>query len=212
MSIKTNASGYDMCRQPGSRPLEIVQYPYPTLRHKSKPVRRVDKELRKMVDEMFELMFASKGVGLAANQVDLPVRLFLLNEAGNPDEAESHVFINPIVTRPKGSEEKEEGCLSFPELYAPVKRPASVHVSAYNLKGEEFEGEVDGLFGRIVQHETDHLDGVLFIDRLSTTATMQVKEEVETFERQFASMQERGEIPEDDAIAKRVAELEDRYC
>jgi len=192
--------------------VRIIRYPHPTLRHKSKPLKRVDAALRKMVDEMFELMFESNGVGLAANQVDLPVRLFVMNEKSNPDEAESHVFINPVITRPKGSEEREEGFLSFPELYAPVRRPSHVHVQAYNLKGEEFAGEIDGFFARVIQHETDHLDGVLFIDRLSETAKMNAVDTVAEFEQMFSGMQQRGELPPDDVILNRLVKLEAKYC
>ena len=97
--------------------LQIVQYPHSTLRHESKPIRRVNKELKKLVDEMFDLMYEASGVGLAANQVNLPLQLFIMNPAGERGDGEEHVFINPVVSKPKGSEEKQEGCLSLPELY-----------------------------------------------------------------------------------------------
>ena len=97
--------------------MEIVTYPHPTLRHESKPVKRVDAELREIVQEMFHLMYEARGVGLAANQVDLPLRLFVLNLESDPDKSEEFVFINPVISKPKGSEEKEEGCLSLPELW-----------------------------------------------------------------------------------------------
>lgn len=175
-------------------------------------MRRVDKTLRAMVEEMFELMFTHEGVGLAATQVDLPLRLFVMNQASDPGEAESHVFINPVITRPAGTSEQEEGCLSLPKLFAPVRRPDKVHVTAFNLKGEEFSGEVGGFFGRIIQHETDHLDGVLFIDRLSEAARLGVAEDVAKFERHFAEDRAAGEIPDDAAILARLKELEGRYC
>ena len=109
---------------------------------------------------MFELMYDAKGVGLAANQVDLPFRLFVTNLAGAPDEGEEMVFINPVVERPKGNTEQDEGCLSLPEVYAPVRRPERITVSAYDLSGNEINGEIDGIMARVVQHETDHLDAV----------------------------------------------------
>ena len=129
--------------------------------------RRVDSELQKIVSEMFDLMYEQKGIGLAANQVDLPYRLFLINLEGDPEKAEEHVFLNPVIEKRSGAAEAEEGCLSFPEIYAPVKRPEKVTISAYNLSGQEIRMELNGLFARAVQHEYDHLDGVLFIDRLS---------------------------------------------
>lgn len=192
--------------------MEIVHYPHPTLRHKSKPIRRVDKELKKIVDEMFELMYEAKGIGLAANQVDLPFRLFLVNLASDPDEGEEHVFINPVVSKPKGNEEREEGCLSLPGVYAPVKRPERVTFNAYNLQGEELEADLDGMMARVVQHETDHLDGKMFIDRLSATNEMAVRDEVAKFISDFEQASDREEIPTDKQIAERLLELEQQYC
>ena len=192
--------------------MQIVTYPHPTLRHKSKPIRRVDAELKAMVREMFDLMYQAQGVGLAANQVDLPIRLFVVNEKADPDEGDELVFINPILSRPKGNEIKEEGCLSIPETYGDVMRPEKIQVEAYNLQGELFEGELSGLLGRIVQHETDHLDGVLFPDRMSETAKMQLQPALGEFEIEFESKRRTGEIPSDEQIAARLAEIEHRYC
>lgn len=192
--------------------MKIVSYPHPTLRHKSKPLRRVDAELKQIVGQMFELMYAANGVGLAANQVDLPLRLFVANLKSDDAEGEELVFINPVVSRPKGTEVREEGCLSLPGIYAPVRRPEKVIVSAYNLQGQEFEAEIDGFLARVVQHETDHLDGVLFIDRLSETTTMAVSDEVAEFEDEFQTNRELGIVGTDEDIAARLAELEDRYC
>jgi peptide deformylase len=115
--------------------LRIVKYPHPALRHKSKPLRRVDGELKNTIREMFDLMYEQKGVGLAANQVDLPYRLFVLNLEGDPAKGEEHVFLNPVIAKRHGTVEAEEGCLSFPEIYAPVKRATKITVSAYNLDG-----------------------------------------------------------------------------
>jgi peptide deformylase len=193
-------------------PLRIVPYPHPTLRYLSKPVRRVDAELAAIVREMFELMYASKGIGLAANQVDLPLRLFVANLSGQPGEGEEYVFINPVVSRPKGNEEAEEGCLSFPELYGPVKRPKQVTVNAYNLKGEEIRGELNGMLARVVQHELDHLDGVLFIDRMSATARATIQPTLDEFEWGFRSRRQTGEFPDDAAILRRLAAWGKKYC
>ncbi|MDB4756788.1 peptide deformylase [Mariniblastus sp.] len=192
--------------------MEIVHYPHPTLRYHSKPIRRVNNELKKIVDEMFDLMYEASGVGLAANQVDLPVQLFVTNPAGERGDGEEHVFINPVLSRPKGSEEKQEGCLSLPELYGNVIRPREIHCQAYNLKGQEFKRTVDGLFGRIIQHETDHLQGVLFIDRMKESIRESVSDEIEEFEIEFQSMRDSGTIPDDSIIRKRLADMESRFC
>jgi peptide deformylase len=190
--------------------LRIIQFPHPTLRRTSKSLRRVDDELRQIVRNMFDLMYEAKGIGLAANQVDLPYRLFVLNLTGDAAEAdEEQVFINPVISDPKGSAEAEEGCLSLPGLYADVRRPEVITVSAYDLTGQEVEETIDGLFARAVQHETDHLNGVLFIDRLSPMARLSLKDELEEFEIEFADRRQRGEIPDDERILARLTELEE---
>lgn len=192
--------------------MKIIQYPHPTLRHKSKPLRRVDAELRAIVREMFDLMYEARGVGLAANQVDLPVRLFIVNLEAEPGKGEEMVFLNPVINRPKGQIEMEEGCLSLPGLYARVRRPERVQLSAFNLSGEEVQADLEGMFARVVQHELDHLDGVLFTDRLSEGGKLEVRPELEEFEDEFASRRQRGEIPGDEEIRQRLAELEKKYC
>lgn len=192
--------------------LQIVTYPHPTLRHKSKPIKRVDTELRGLVREMFELMYAHRGIGLAANQVDLPLRMFVMNLEGDPARGEEYVFLNPVVSHPKGTEEQEEGCLSLPELYEPVVRPKRVRVQAYGLDGREFAADVDGMFARCVQHELDHLDGVLFIDRVNPTLVPEMQPALEEFETAFRSRRATGGIPTDEEIASRLAEWEKKYC
>ncbi len=189
--------------------LKIIHYPHPTLRHVSKPVKRVDAELKDMIAQMFALMYRHEGVGLAANQVDLPYRLFVANPSGDPENKEAeHVFINPVLRGGKGHVEGEEGCLSIPGLLGPVIRKEKITIEAYNLKGESFVGELDGFFARIVQHETDHLDGALFIDRLSPAQLADLREELEEFELDFQSRREVGELPNDEAISTRLLELE----
>ncbi|MEK6247864.1 MAG: peptide deformylase [Planctomycetales bacterium] len=192
--------------------MEIVKYPHPTLRHKSKPLQKVDAELRQVIAKMFELMYEAKGVGLAANQVDLPYRLFVVNLGGERGEDEELVFIKTVISSPKSPEESDEGCLSLPGLYAPVRRPGSVVVSAFNLSGEQIQWELNGLLSRVVQHETDHLDGVLFIDRISETAGMSVRDEIDEFKRQFEQARKSGGMPSDQEIDERLAELEKVYC
>ena len=192
--------------------LEIVQYPHPTLRYKSKPITRVDRELREIVKSMFALMYEAKGIGLAANQVDLPLQLFIVNTKSDPVEGEELVFINPVITSPKGSHEAEEGCLSIVGVNAMVARPEQIHISAYDLEGNEISKTVDGLLAKAIQHETDHLEGVLFIDRISESSRKQIDYELDDFEIDFKSRRDTGEIPDDDAIMKRLSEFEAKYC
>ena len=189
--------------------MQIAKYPHAALRHKSKPLRKVDGELRQMVEGMLELMYEGNGIGLSANQVDLPYRMFVMNLRSDPAlKVEEHVFINPVISRRKGTAEAEEGCLSLPDIWAPVRRAESILLNAYNLAGEELTCELDGLYARVVQHETDHLDGVLFIDRLSAANRLDVKEAIADLQREFDGNRGRGMIPADDQIAARLAELE----
>ncbi|MAD80526.1 MAG: peptide deformylase [Pirellulaceae bacterium] len=192
--------------------LQIVSYPHPTLRHKSLPVKRVDAELRELVSNMFDVMYEARGVGLAANQVDLPIRLFVVNLEAKAGEGEEFVFINPVISRPKGLEEKEEGCLSLPDLYGPVKRPKQIRVNAYGIDGQEIQADLSGLFARVVQHELDHLDGVLFVDRMSETNKLEVFDALDEFETEFASQRDAGGIPGDQEIAQRRVVWEQKYC
>ena len=192
--------------------MEIVQYPHPTLRHTSKPLRRVDAELKKIIAEMFALMYQAKGIGLAANQVDLPLQFFIVNTAGTPGEGEEMVFINPVLSKAKGSEEAEEGCLSIPGLYGKVMRPKQINLTAYDLQGKEINATLDGLLARVVQHEFDHLQGVLFIDRMSETAKVNAALMLEEFEIDFNSHRQLGQIPSDEEIAERLQRLEQAYA
>jgi peptide deformylase len=189
--------------------LQIIHYPHPTLRHVSKPLKRVDAELKQMVAEMFELMYEHDGIGLAANQVDLPYRLFVCNPEGDPRAKDAEcVFINPVILKGSGQHEREEGCLSIPGVYAPVVRKEKISVQAYNLAGEEISGELDGLFARVVQHETDHLDGRLFIDRITPTQLADLAGELEEFEIDFNSKRAVGEQPSEAQTIAHIAELE----
>ena len=189
--------------------MRIVKYPHPTLRHKSKPLRRVDAELRKIVGRMLDLMYEKKGIGLAANQVDLPYRLLVMNTEGDAAAEElEYVFINPVIVKRSGTAEGEEGCLSFPEVFAPVRRSEKIVLSAYNLAGEEVSYQLGDLAARVAQHEYDHLDGMLFIDRLSPSAGLSVKQALADLEQEFQGDRDRSLIPGDRQIAARLAELE----
>ena len=189
--------------------LQVIHYPHPTLRHPSKPLKRVDAELRKIIAEMFDLMYEHEGVGLAANQVDLPYRLFVANPEGDRDAKETeYVFINPVLSAGRGQEEDEEGCLSIPGVYASVTRNTTIKVQAYDLAGNEITTDAEGLLARILQHETDHLDGTLFIDRLGPAQLTALRDKLEEFELVFQSRRDTGEIADANKLASRLAELE----
>ena len=192
--------------------MQILHYPHPALRRKCSIVRRVDAELRETISEMYELMYEANGIGLAANQVDLPLRFFIVNTAGDADEGEELVFINPVLSQPEGRGEEEEGCLSIPTVYGKVMRPTTIHVQAYNFEGQPFSAELSETLARVVQHETDHLDGVLFTDRISPDDKPRVDLLLEEFAVEFADRRGRGEIPADEDIYARLDEIQQRYC
>ncbi|WP_457090520.1 peptide deformylase [Microvirga sp. P5_D2] len=148
------------------RPLVII--PDSKLRLISEPVKEITKEIRQLADDMLETMYDAPGVGLAAIQIGLPIRMVTMDVSKSDDERLPMVLINPEITW--ASEEKrvyEEGCLSIPEYYEEVERPDRVRFRYMNIQGEVVEQEADGLLATCVQHEIDHLNGVLFIDYLS---------------------------------------------
>ncbi|HEY4099402.1 MAG TPA: peptide deformylase [Gemmatimonadales bacterium] len=134
----------------------------PVLRHRAEEIAEVDDELRQLVDDMFDTMAAASGVGLAANQIGITRRVAVINADG-----QTFAMINPRIAEAEGRESKEEGCLSIPDAFAEVTRPEKIVLEALNESGEPFRLEASGLVARAVQHELDHLDGVLFIDHLS---------------------------------------------
>lgn len=189
--------------------VEIVYYPHPALNWKSKPITEINAKLRSTVSEMFELMYDARGIGLAANQVALPLRLFVVNVTADPDEKdEEFVFINPEITRRKGSVEGEEGCLSLPEVYGPVVRAEQIVVEAFDLKGEGFEMKLNDLPARAVQHEYDHIEGVMFFDRMSPAAKDEIDPYITRFEEDFQKQQAAGVVPTTEEISKTLRDLE----
>ena len=147
---------------------DIVILPDPRLRLQSEPVNTVDKGIRTLVDDMFETMYAAPGIGLAAIQIGVPLRVVTMDLAKKDDEKEPQVFINPEITWV--SEDKsayDEGCLSIPEYYEEVERPAKVRVKYSDLDGKQHEIEAEGLLATCLQHEMDHLEGILFLDHIS---------------------------------------------
>ncbi len=147
---------------------DILIIPDKRLRLKSEPVKAVDKSLRKLVDDMFETMYAAPGIGLAAIQIGVPQRVVVMDIAKKDDPREQQVFINPEVTwvSPENAT-AEEGCLSIPEYYEAVERPQAVKVKFLDLDGKTKEIEASGLLATCLQHEIDHINGVLFIDHIS---------------------------------------------
>lgn len=134
----------------------------PVLRQQSAPVAAVDAEVRQLVDDLFETMDAAKGVGLAANQVGLARRVAVVGV-----EDTRIALINPVIASAEGSSRQEEGCLSIPEVYGEVSRAARIVLEALDREGRPYRLEADGLVSRAIQHEIDHLDGILFLDHLS---------------------------------------------
>ena len=193
--------------------LEVVHYPHPALRHVSKPLAKADRQVRAWAAEMLELMYEHEGIGLAANQVDLPYRMFVINVEGDPDKPElERVFINPVLSKGKGQTEMSEGCLSLPGIRGPMVRNTTIRVQAYNLSGEEINETLDGMLARVVMHETDHLDGVLFTDKMSPAHKADVDRLLAELEIDFESRQKTGDAPSSESIAARLAELEAARC
>ena len=147
--------------------LEIVKYPEPVLERPAEPVTEFDEELRKLVDNMFESMYAAKGIGLAAPQVALSKRITVIDLSFKEKPAEKLVLINPEIVLREGKQYEEEGCLSLPDIREKVSRAAKVKVRAQDVKGEWFELDGEELLARAFQHEIDHLDGILFFKRVS---------------------------------------------
>lgn len=146
----------------------IVKYPDPVLQQKAAPITSFDADLRKLVDDMFESMYAAEGIGLAAPQIGILKRVTVIDVSFGKEPDQKLVLINPeIISRAGGKTHEEEGCLSLPDIRDKVTRDATVVLRAQNAKGEWFEVDGAELLGRAMQHELDHLDGVLFIDRLS---------------------------------------------
>lgn len=177
--------------------LPIVQYGHPTLRQKGARVEKITPEITELIRDMFETMYDANGVGLAAQQVAQAVQITVLDvrEAkdrpstleldGKPADVATFmplVLINPEITPVGEPALGGEGCLSFPEIFADITRPSVVDVSAMTERGEQIQFRAGGLLGRAVQHETDHLHGILFIDRMSSATKQDLKPELEVLQ------------------------------
>jgi peptide deformylase len=166
--------------------LKVRAYPDPVLAIRSKPVQTIDRRLRQLVDEMFETMYEEHGVGLAAPQVGESLRLCVVNCSGESDG--ELVLVNPVVVETAGKDvASEEGCLSVPGIRTNVIRPERVKVRAFDLTGQELEIDADDLEARCLQHEIDHLNGQLFIQRLSETSRMAIRRQIRKLESDYKS-------------------------
>ena len=147
---------------------EILVVPHPVLKQVSKPVAQVTDETRVLMDDMLETMYAAPGIGLAAIQVGVPKRVIVMDLAREGEDKQPRFFVNPeILWKSEETAPYEEGCLSVPEIYDEVERPSQVKLRYLNYAGETIEEDAEGLFAVCIQHEMDHLQGVLFIDHLS---------------------------------------------
>jgi peptide deformylase len=147
---------------------EVLIYPDPGLKQKAKPVAKVDDAIRALVKDMTETMYAEDGIGLAAPQIGVLKRIIVIDTSPKQEGEKLRVFINPELITAEGRTKYTEGCLSIPGEAEEIERFAKVSVRALNQKGETFELEAEGLLAIALQHEMDHLDGVLFVDRLSS--------------------------------------------
>ncbi|KAI3463014.1 hypothetical protein Pfo_019677 [Paulownia fortunei] len=161
-------------------PLKVVEYPDPILRAKNKRVNTFDESLKKLVDEMFDVMYRTDGIGLSAPQVGINVQLMVFNPVGERGEGEEIVLVNPRINRySRKIVPFNEGCLSFPGIYADVERPDSLKVDAQDITGARFEVNLTGLPARVFQHEYDHLQGILFFDRMSDEVLDSIRAELQ---------------------------------
>jgi len=158
----------------------IVKYPHKVLRQKVQNVTVFDENLKQLVLKMIEIMHSSKGVGLAANQIGISQRIFVANSTGEPGR--DMVFINGEITEAEGWEENEEGCLSCPDIFAKIRRNKKVTIKAVDMAGQPFEYQATDLMARVIQHESDHLDGRLIIDRMSSLAKMAHRRQIKYLE------------------------------
>jgi len=179
--------------------LEIVKYGHPILRAKGARIEKITPEIKTLITNMFETMRAAAGVGLAAQQIGQALQLTVLDVRGVKDRPSTLqldgkpadvtaympiVLINPVI-RPFGDPAKgPEGCLSFPEMYADITRPESVEVKALNAEGKPIEFIAGGLLSRAIQHETDHLNGILFIDRMTSASKAELKPDLEALQKE----------------------------
>ena len=161
--------------------LEILHFPDPRLRRRAAPVTQVNDAVRRMLDDMLDTMYDAKGVGLAATQVDIHLRMLVADVS---DERDQPLYlVNPEIVARDGLQESEEGCLSVPGVYEPVRRAEQIRVRALGRDGEALEFDADGLLAVCIQHEIDHLDGKLFVDYLSELKRQRIRKKLQKQQR-----------------------------
>jgi peptide deformylase len=153
--------------------LKILEFPDPRLRTRAAAVAAVDERIRTLVDDLFETMYEADGIGLAATQVDVHERVLVADVSS--DRSEPHALINPVIIEKDGVTTSDEGCLSVPGFYEPVRRAEHIRVRYLDKAGEEVEMEAEGLLAICIQHEMDHLDGKLFVDYLSEAKRSRIR-------------------------------------
>ena len=163
--------------------LEIVKYPAPVLLAVGKPVEKFDKELKALVADMFETMYEAKGVGLAAPQVNLSQRLFVMDCSGGEDAAQKLAVINPEIISREGEQIGDEGCLSFPGIYQPIQRNMRAVLRYQDVSGNWQELDGTELTARCVLHETDHCDGIVFLDRMTVLKREMAKRKIKQLQK-----------------------------
>lgn len=189
-------------------PLKIVKYPHPALRYPARPLTAINDRVRYLAHAMLDLMYNAHGLGLAAPQVGMPYQLLVMNYVGDPEQRDQEVvLINPVILDKQGSEEAEEGCLSFPELYQKIRRARSIKAQGYTLEGKLLEVGLTDLPSRIWQHEVDHLHGILFIDKMSTVGKLSARGYLNRFEADYSKAQKNQLLETDNLLRARLEEL-----
>ena len=163
--------------------LQILRYPDARLRNHAAPVAEVDDTIKRLVDDMFETMYAAPGIGLAATQVNVSKQVIVIDISEQRNEP--LCLINPRILASRGEQETEEGCLSVPDVYDKVNRPEWIRAQALDRSGKGFEVETDGLLAVCIQHEIDHLSGKLFIDRLSQLKRQRIRKRAHKLRREM---------------------------
>jgi peptide deformylase len=172
--------------------LPILRYPDVRLHKVARPVARVDESIRKLINDMAETMYAAPGVGLAATQVDAHVRIIVIDVSESRDDLK--VFVNPQLVAASGVTEREEGCLSVPDVYEKVRRAERVTVRALDANGAPFELEAEGLLAVCIQHEMDHLEGKVFVEKLSRLKQTRIRARLKKRERLPAQPESRRTV------------------
>jgi peptide deformylase len=163
--------------------MEVLTWPHPVLDTPGEPVTEFNDGLKSLIADMFETMYAAPGVGLAAVQVGVPKRLFVMDCSGGKDPDQRVVMINPEVLRVEGTQNGDEGCLSFPGIFFPVERGLRAIVRAHDINGNEFELDGMELTARCMLHETDHCDGIVFLDKMSPLKRELVKRKIRKLQK-----------------------------